>query len=139
MWKFFGKLMYLIGLLAMAGLIGAYAASYVNPNSFILPALLGVMYPYLLIGNIVLFFYWTLRWKKMAWLQLIVLLLGVPAFLTYYGLNDDSEAIPDAGISVLSYNVRFTTTGRRTNLRAAGCSITSTATTATSSASRNFP
>ena len=107
MWKFFGKLMYLIGLLAMAGLIGAYAASYVNPNSFILPALLGVMYPYLLIGNIVLFFYWTLRWKKMAWLQLIVLLLGVPAFLTYYGLNDDSEATPDAGISVLSYNVRY--------------------------------
>ena len=107
MWKLLGKLMYLFGLLAMAGLLGAYAASYIDPNVSVLPALLGVSYPYLLIANLVFLLYWVLRWKKMAWFELAVILLGIPAFMTYYGTAEVREADEPADLAILSYNVRY--------------------------------
>ena len=66
MWKLLGKLMYLFGLLAMAGLLGAYAASYIDPNVSALPALLGVSYPYLLIANLVFLLYWVCSFPEQA-------------------------------------------------------------------------
>lgn len=107
MLKLLDKIVFLISLIAILGLLGAYTASYINPNTFVWPSLLGLAYPYLLITNLLLLLYWVARWKKTAWLLLIVILLGFPTFKTYYGTNSQTEKEEKADISLLSYNIRY--------------------------------
>lgn len=107
MLKILDKIIFLVSLLAITGLLGAYTSSYINPNAFVWASLLGLAYPYLLIISILLLFYWIVRWKKMSWLILIVLLLGIPAFMTYYGTARLTEAQFQSDFSLLSYNIRY--------------------------------
>ncbi len=107
MLKLLDKIIFLISIIAMSGLAGAYASSYINPNHFVYLSLLGLAYPYLLISNIALFFYWIVRWKKMAWAELVIILSGIPAFMTYYGTADTEEKTQNYDFSVISYNVRY--------------------------------
>ena len=58
------KIVFLFSVITLCGLLGAYTARYVNPDIFVIPSLLGLAYPYLLVANILLLFYWTARWKK---------------------------------------------------------------------------
>ncbi|MEG1737961.1 MAG: endonuclease/exonuclease/phosphatase family protein [Odoribacter sp.] len=107
MMKLLDKIVLFVSSIAMLGLLGAYTASYVNPNNFVWPSLLGLAYPYLLIANIILLLYWITRWKKAAFAVLIVILLGIPSFMTYYGTASDNEQEKDSDISLLSYNIRY--------------------------------
>lgn len=107
MLKLLDKIIFLISIIAMSGLLGAYASSYINPNTFVYPSLLGLAYPYLLISNLLLFFYWIVRWKKMVWAELVVILLGIPAFMNYYGTANTEAKTRHYDFSILSYNVRY--------------------------------
>ena len=46
MLKILDKVVLIISICAMAGLLGAYTSSYIDPNSFVVPSLLGLAYPY---------------------------------------------------------------------------------------------
>lgn len=105
--KLLDKIVFIISLCAMLGMLGAYSASYINPNTFVIPSLLGLAYPYVLITNIILLLYWVVRWKKMAWFPLAVILLGIPTFMTYYGTNSNNDEKKGQDISILSYNIRY--------------------------------
>lgn len=107
MLKILDKIVLIISICAMAGLLGAYTSSYIDPNSFVLPSLLGLAYPYLLITNLLLLLYWVTRWKKMAGFVLVVILLGFPTFMTYYGTTNTREEQKKHDLSLLSYNVRY--------------------------------
>lgn len=107
MLKIIDKIVLVISICVMAGLLGAYTSSYIDPNSFVVPSLLGLSYPYLLISNILLLLYWITRWKKTAWILLGVLLLGFPAFTTYYGTANTQEEEQKHDISLMSYNIRY--------------------------------
>lgn len=107
MLKIFDKIIFLITLVATCGLLGAYASYYINPNSFALPSLLGLAYPYLLIGNFILLLYWITRWKRTAWLEIIVIALGYPTFTTYYGTAGNGNKKQPYELSLMSYNVRY--------------------------------
>lgn len=107
MLKIIDKIVFLISIIALSGLSGAYLSSYINPNTFVWASLLSLAYPYLLIGNILLLFYWIIRWKKMSWVTLVVLLAGIPAFMTYYGTSSYPAPHPDSDLSLLSYNIRY--------------------------------
>ncbi len=105
--KLFDKIIFIFTLIALLGLIGAYASPYINPGWLVIPSLLGLAYPYLLIVNILLFLYWLVRWKKMALVSLLVLAAGIPFFMSYYGTHNTkgNDLRPD--LSILSYNVRY--------------------------------
>lgn len=105
--KLIDKIVLLISIIAAVGLIGAYAAPYLSPNTFVIPSILGLAYPYLLISNIIFLLYWTTRWNKMALILFVVMLLGVPTFMTYYGTNRDNEPDASYDIELMSYNVRY--------------------------------
>lgn len=105
--KLLDKIVFLLSIPALAGLLGSYSARYTDPNVFVLPSLLGLAYPYLLIANIVLLFYWTARWKKTALLHIAVLALGIPFFVSYYGTNKHTPDGEKADWTILSYNVRY--------------------------------
>lgn len=91
----------------MIALAGAYLAPYINPEDFILPALLGLAYPYLLIVNLLFLCYWLLGRRRMFWMTFAVVIAGIPAFMTYYGTAEVQDTDPKADLSVLSYNVRY--------------------------------
>lgn len=107
MGKILDKIVFIISLMAIAGLLGAYAARYVDPNTFVLPSLLGLAYPYILISNAILLLYWIARWKKTALLHLIVLAMGIPFFISYYGTKEKKSGQEAYDLSLLSYNVRY--------------------------------
>ena len=107
MLKILDKVMLIISICAMAGLLGAYTSSYIDPNSFVVPSLLGLAYPYLLIANLLLLLYWITRWKKTAGFILVVILLGFPTFMTYYGTANIHDEQKKHDLSLLSYNVRY--------------------------------
>ncbi len=91
---------------AILGLLGSYTSPYVNPNTCYLSSLIGLAYHYLLIVNLILLLYWIARWKKTAWLILLVLAAGYPFMRTYYGMNGPISGNTPYDISILSYNVR---------------------------------
>lgn len=101
------KIIFILSIVTLTGLLGAYTARYINPNFFVIPSILGLAYPYLLVANILLLFYWIARWKKMAIVTLIVLCAGIPFFTSYYGTHKNNADHSSHDISVLSYNVRF--------------------------------
>lgn len=107
MLKWIDKIVWLLNLCVVCGLLGSYTASYVDPNVFVLPSLLGLAYPYLLIFNLLFFLYWIIRWKKKAWITAAILLLGYPTFTQYYGIATTSPASVPHDLSLLSYNIRY--------------------------------
>lgn len=107
MLKLLDKIVFIVSIAALSGLLGAYTARYVNPDVFVIPSLLGLAYPYLLVANILLLFYWTARWKKTGIVTFLILCAGIPFFTSYYGTNRSDAASVSSDISVLSYNVRF--------------------------------
>lgn len=42
MMKIFDKIIFIISLVALTGLLGAYGARYINPHFWVLPSLLGL-------------------------------------------------------------------------------------------------
>lgn len=105
--KLLDKIVFIVSIVTLSGLLGAYTARYVNPDFFVIPSLLGLAYPYLLVANILLLFYWTARWKKTGIVTLLILCAGIPFFTSYYGISRSDASSVSSDISVLSYNVRF--------------------------------
>lgn len=107
MLKLADKIIFFFTLIAVIGLCGAYIARFVNPNTFVVFSLFGLAYPYLLVGNILLLFYWIARWKKISLFLLAVLALGIPSFTSYYGTHKAMSSASRSDWTVLSYNVRY--------------------------------
>ena len=78
MLKILDKIVYIVSLIAAFGLIGAYLSPIINPNTFVFFSLLGLAYPYLLIGNFILLLYWIFRWKRRTWQIVVVIAIGYP-------------------------------------------------------------
>ena len=77
MLKILDKIVYIVSLIAAFGLIGAYLSPIINPNTFVFFSLLGLAYPYLLIGNFILLLYWI------AWLLVKTYLSAAAKFLPW--------------------------------------------------------
>ena len=101
-------LWYLNGGLALLTLL-TYVSVHVRPSTFWPVALLGMSYPYLLLGHALLIAWWLLFRPRRALLSAIVLLLGWGHLGTYLQLlgrrsGDDQQ---ERGVKVMSYNVRL--------------------------------
>ena len=66
MLKILDKIVYIVSLIAAFGLIGAYLSPIINPNTFVFFSLLGLAYPYLLIGNFILLLDFPLEAEDLA-------------------------------------------------------------------------
>ena len=107
MLRLLNRFIYIPAVVCMMALLGAYSAPYISPNTSVIPVLLSLAYPYLLVANILFLFYWLCCRNRMFWAVLLVLLAGIPSFLTYYGVAQVQDDEPEADFSVLSYNVRY--------------------------------
>ncbi len=99
-----------LNLLVAGGLILSYLSTVVSPARIWPLAFFGLAYPYLLAANILLVIYWTVRWKKMAFLSLVVLIAGVGYLNSYFPVfvKKNKPGPRDRGhqLKILSYNVR---------------------------------
>ncbi len=111
MGKITDRIILILSILAAASILLSYLAPVVNPARVLIPALLGLAYPYLLLLNLIFLLYWLVRLKKQILIPLVSILLGwnhlsslLP--LHFREMNIPKEIPDESLIHVLSYNVR---------------------------------
>ncbi len=105
----------LFNFLAILGLAGSYLSVYISPAKYWVPALLGLAYPFLLLGNIAFVVFWLVFKKKFLLFSLLAMLAGCGFIGRFYQFSGRSSESSD--IKVLSYNVRHFTGGDDKNTR----------------------
>lgn len=102
------KVFYIINSLVLILLIFSYISPFINPNVFWQISILGLLFPILVVINIIFLFYWTIRLKKSFFANLIILMIGLPYIARYIGKN--IEIVDKKNymtIKVMSYNIRM--------------------------------
>lgn len=89
-------------------LAGSYLANYINP-AYIWPlAFLGLVYPILLMLNIVFVILWVFLRKWLAILSVVVIFAGIGYIGRFFQIQFNRNAVTiDSDIDILSYNVRI--------------------------------
>ena len=101
------KILYVLNLLTLFALALAYLAPYISPSTFLWPiAFLGLIYPVLLLVNLLFTFYWIIIFKRHFWSNLFIILLGWGHLDRLFNITNTKENI-QADFSVMSYNVRL--------------------------------
>ena len=104
---FINQFALIINLSSLTLLILTYISPFINPNLFWQMSLLGLIFPILLLANIIFAIYWSIKFNKIVFLNLIVILIGTPYVQRYIGANQDVLDENCTVIKVMSYNVRM--------------------------------
>lgn len=86
---------------------------FISPEHFWPIAFLGLLFPFLLILNTALFFYWTIRIRRLLILPLVALLISWPNVQNTFQLSGPQETlsekrqIPDKKLKIFTYNVQI--------------------------------
>lgn len=109
--KVFQSLILILNSLVALALLISYLAPFINPSKWLLPALFGLGYPYLLVLNLVFVLYWLIRLKRHILISLLVILLGWNHLNNLIPLNFSESEIPvnvnqDRMFKLLTYNIR---------------------------------
>lgn len=88
--------------------LGAYLSPWVNPTYFWPLSVLGLLYPWLLLGHVLFVLFWAFLKKKYFLLSLACILLGWNHLDNFIGLpgraSQDAEAASGSIIKVMSFN-----------------------------------
>ncbi|MEQ8909982.1 MAG: endonuclease/exonuclease/phosphatase family protein [Vicingaceae bacterium] len=106
MFKFLNRSLLILNLLAALGLMLAYGAAYINPQSFWPIAFFGLALPYFLFLNFFFLLYWAFRGKRYFLLSLLVIILGYKSIPSFVQIRFDHEEVKANDLKVLSFNVR---------------------------------
>ena len=103
------RVLLLVGTLLISGvyLLGAYSG-YIAPKTWILPSFLGLLFPGLILAQILVSLFWLIALdKKRLILVGVVWLISLPQLLTYFPISRSAKILGDEddAIRVLSYNV----------------------------------
>ena len=100
-------ILYILNMLLLFALFLSYASPYISPNTFLWPvALLGLIYPFLLLINVLFTIYWLIRFKKHFWANIIVIMLGYGHIQKLINIQDKVNTT-ESKFSVMSFNVRL--------------------------------
>lgn len=98
----------LLNIAAAIALCLAYLSNYINPSRIWMFAFFGLVYPLLLLINIVFVLFWWWRRNKYALLSFAVILIGIAFIGRYFQVHFGRDQQNTANrIKVLSYNVRL--------------------------------
>jgi endonuclease/exonuclease/phosphatase (EEP) superfamily protein YafD len=111
------KVLYLLvitlNLFFASFLLLAYLSTYISPAKVWVLAFTGLVYPYLLFINILFVLFWVIKWKREAFISIVIILLGwnhlidyVPFSLTPKSEKQEEKTEEEESIKILSYNVR---------------------------------
>ena len=114
------RLLRWLNLLLILVTLLAYLAPYVSPATFWPFAFVGLLYPWLLLGNLLCILCWLFFKQRYFLFSLACILLGWGHFQSYVGLHLRSGPYPEDSIRAMTFNsygfrhegksgVRFTT------------------------------
>ena len=105
-WLFLMNILLLLNIGAVVLLFFAYTAHYVDPRDAWIFAVAGLLYPWILILNLLFIFIWLFTWKKYALLSLIAILIGWNQLSSMIAMNYETPVIPPSqNMSLITYNV----------------------------------
>ena len=100
-------ILYILNMLLLFALFLSYTSPYISPDTFLWPvALLGLIYPFVLLINVLFTIYWLIRFKKHFWANIIIILLGYGHIQNLINIKENAINT-EAKFSVMSFNVRL--------------------------------
>jgi len=107
--KFFKKISVWLNIILSLFLIFAYLSAYISPIDFSLFAFFGLIYPFLLVLNLLFLAYWIFRKKIHLLIPLIAIFIGWSFLFSFFQINFNKKNFKanEEKIKFLSYNVRI--------------------------------
>jgi endonuclease/exonuclease/phosphatase family metal-dependent hydrolase len=104
--KFFRTIIFTLNGIFLGCLLLSAFSGYVSPFHFVFLSYLGLFFPFILVGNIAVFFtcLFFKQWK-MTLLHIVVFGICGGAIYTYCPLHKKTAEIPEDAIKILTYNV----------------------------------
>lgn len=101
------RIIYLLNMLTLFALALSYLAPHISPSTFLWPiAFLGLLYPILLLTNLLFMLYWIVTFKRHFWSNIFIILLGWGHLNALINIESNEKATA-ADFTVMSYNVRL--------------------------------
>lgn len=98
----------LLNILAIAGLLLAYAGYHVSPLTTLIPVFFGLSYPFWLVLNILFVLFWLFRKKVFLVFSLLAVVIGWSHVgRTFQPSLKSAPQRPDTGIHLMTYNVKL--------------------------------
>jgi len=104
--KFFLITLYILNAIIVGVLVVSAFSGYISPQRFVFFSYLGLLFPFILIGNIAVFIVWLLfkQWKPVL-INIVAFCICGGAIYTYCPLHAKTKEIPADAIKILTYNV----------------------------------
>lgn len=104
----FGKILMIMNILVVFSLLLSYLASYINPEKMWFISLFGLVYPIIVILNLIFVLLWLILRRWYFLLSLITIVIGYNQLGRHMQYHSTSEITEDNyDLKVLSYNVRL--------------------------------
>ncbi len=103
----FETIMRWINVLVIFATFFAYLSPFINPSRFWQFSFFGLIYPWLLLCNVLLVFFWGFKRRKYVFLSLGCILLGYGHVKSFVGFNSFDNIKTKDAITVVSYNVHY--------------------------------
>ncbi len=103
--SFFKNIFILINIPVAICLLVSYTAVFIDPAKFWPPAFFGLAYPYILLANILFVLFWFIFNARHSLISIFSILLGFGFIGSYVQIK--GKAVPEKGIRVCSYNVKY--------------------------------
>jgi endonuclease/exonuclease/phosphatase family metal-dependent hydrolase len=103
--KWSSKIVFFLNIVAVLCLFCSYLAPGIDPQHYWIFSFFALMYPILVIANVVFILFWSFVEIKYALLSLLALLFGYKNFSSYVGFNSGKVTSSSHNISVVSYNI----------------------------------
>lgn len=105
----FSSLIKVMTIICLLGLLLAYLAPFVHPNTFKILPFFGLAYPIILIFTLLFLLIWSLAKSKWALITLGVLLIGGKLHFRMIAIGSNEDLLPteERILHVMSYNVRL--------------------------------
>ncbi len=102
--RFFRNIILLFNFIAALTLFVIYLSVHISPETFWLPAVIGLTYPYVFLVNVLFIIYWLFSSPKWSLLSILTILIGFNHSQNYFQFSD--RETEKKGIVVCSYNVK---------------------------------
>jgi endonuclease/exonuclease/phosphatase family metal-dependent hydrolase len=98
------RLMLLINYIVIIGLLISTISKYISPEKFWLLAFAGLLFPIMMITNLLFIVYWMTQFKFQFFISLFAILLSFKTCLSFFQINIRSEKIEKTDTKIMSYN-----------------------------------
>ncbi|MFA7446007.1 MAG: endonuclease/exonuclease/phosphatase family protein [Flavobacteriaceae bacterium] len=105
--SWFNRIVYFFNIILTLLTVTGYVLPFLAPRMFPILAVLTLGLPFLLMLNLLFFFYWLLQVRKQLLLSGLVLLVGIGFVNKWYRFSSENLPLSQDDFTVLSYNVRL--------------------------------